>query len=273
MEDILTSISDGIGFIKFNRIQERNTWTIHQTSNLEQILKKWKTDEKVKVIIVTGNGEHFCCGTHLTLTHDKDTERGSPDHAALVSTMIFRFPKPIIAAINGTAIGIGITMTLPMDIRIIAEDAKIGFVFTRRGLIPEAHSAYFLPRLIGPTKAMELCMTGKIFYPKEAPQLFNHVVPKSEVLNKAVEIARDIIVNCAPSAVSYTKAILQHSLQATDPKEIREVEVKVMDHLMTGSEFREGLKSFLEKRKPDWGSCSETRPPVYGWWEGNLSKL
>jgi len=268
----------GIGVISINRIERRNAFTYDMGEELIELLDHLSKDESVHVVIVTGKGDYFSAGVDLNQGRSQPLQfvQGSNyiSIGGRVAIGVARFRKPLIAAINGSAVGIGITMTLPMDIRIVDENAKIAFPFTRRGMVPEACSAFYLPRIVGFTVANELCITGRTFQPREVPQLFNYIVAKSEVLPKAMSIAKDIIANCSPVSVSLTKAMLQHSLQTLYPKDIREVEDIAMAHTTSSSDFSEGVASFLQKRAPNWKlSATKDMPPNYPWWDNNMAKL
>ena len=176
----------------------------------------------------------------------------------------------MIAAMNGHAVGIGITMTLPMDIRIVAEDAKIGFVFTRRGVVPEACSSWFLPRIVGISRATELVYTGRVFPAREeaASGLFSYVLPREEVLPKAFAIAEEIAGNTSAISVALSKAMLWHGLTEKDPQSVHLIDSRCFHWCGRQQDSREGVQSFLEKRPPQFTmSPTEDMPDFYPWWK------
>ena len=176
----------------------------------------------------------------------------------------------MIAAINGHAVGAGITMTLPMDIRIVAEDAKIGFVFTRRGVVPEACSSWFLPRIVGISKATELIYTGRVFHAAEETNsgLFNYVVQCDEVLSKAMTIAKEIKEHTSPVSVALSKALLWHGLAEDDPQSAHLIDSRCFFWAGRQKDAYEGVQSFLDKRPPQFTmSASTDMPDFYPWWK------
>lgn len=271
--EISLQITDGLAVITLNRPQQMNAFTTTMSQELVQAMNSLSNDDSAKVIIVTGAGSAFCAGADLhTFTAVMKTGNAEEvffrDPGGQVSLAVLACKKPVIAAINGTAVGIGITMTLAMDIRIAQEDAKIGFVFLRRGIVPEAASTYLLPRIVGVSKANELVMTGRIFPAQQEPTLFSHVVPKgSSVLDKAKEIARELMC-CAPSSLALSKSLMLRGLEAKSAHEAHLNESKVLTWCFQESaDAREGVMSFLEKRKPDWKVSPSTGLPN---WEAKL---
>lgn len=225
-------ISDGIATVTLNRPDHMNAFTPTMGKELEMIFEEADKDDSIRVIVVTGAGKAFCAGADLSygaLTFDVSMREGRDiainehrDEGGKVAMAIWKCRKPVIGAINGHAVGVGITMTLPMDIRIAAANAKIGFVFTRRGVIPEACSSWFLPRLIGISKAAELVYTGRVFRASEEEDsgLFNYVLDKSEVLSKAIAISAEIAKNTSAVSVALSKGLLWHGLKETNPETV-----------------------------------------------------
>jgi enoyl-CoA hydratase/carnithine racemase len=192
------------------------------------------------------------------------------DGGGQVALAIFRCRKPVIAAINGHAVGVGITMTLPMDIRIVAEDAKIGFVFARRGVVPEACSSWFLPRIVGISKATEWIYTGRVFRAAEeaASGLFNYVVPQEQVFKKAMTIAREIAEHTSPVSVALSKALLWHGFAEDDPQSVHLIDSRCFYWMGHQKDSREGVESFLGKRPPKFTmKVSSDMPDFYPWWK------
>jgi len=244
------------------------------------IFKEADRDDAVRVIVVTGAGRAFCAGADLSSgpsTFDYQQREGRRlrttehrDGGGQVALSIFSCRKPVIAAINGHAVGIGITLTLSMDMRIVAEDAKIGFVFARRGVVPEACSSWFLPRIVGMAKATEWVYTGRTFLAKEATNtgLFNYILPKDQVIPKATEIAREIAQNTSAVSVALAKALLWHSPCEPDPQSAHLAESKCFYWAGRQLDAREGIRSFIEKRPPRFElSPTKDIPDFYPWWK------
>jgi enoyl-CoA hydratase/carnithine racemase len=192
------------------------------------------------------------------------------DGGGQIALAVFGCRKPVIAAINGHAVGVGITMTLPMDVRIVAEDAKVGFVFTRRGVVPDACASWFLPRIVGISKAAELIYTGRLFRAEEEANsaLFNGVVPRDEVLTKAMGIAKEIAENTAPVSVALSKALLWHGLGEADPQSVHLIDSRCFYWAGRQKDAYEGVESFLEKRLPKFTlRVSSDMPDFYPWWK------
>jgi len=261
---------DGLAILTLFRPGRRNAFTASMNRELGSILAAASRDDRVRCVIVTGDGESFCAGADLgsgSFTGQRKAEETRRDEGGILALALIGCRKPVIAAINGSAVGIGITMALAMDIRIVAEDAKIGFVFARRGIVPEACSSYILPRVVGITKAAELTLTGRIFLPKDEPSLFNHIVPKSQVMEKAISIGLEIC-QCAPSSVTLTKGMLWNSFALMSPTEAHVAESKALSWcFFEPSDSREGVASFLQKRPPNWAVSSNVGPNVSPWWD------
>jgi enoyl-CoA hydratase/carnithine racemase len=237
-------------------------------------------DDDVRAVIVTGEGRGFCAGADLSgggATFDTDTQ-GAPrersgvprDGGGLLTLRIFESLKPVIAAINGPAVGVGITMTLPMDIRLAADDAKIGFVFAKRGLVPEAASSYFLTRAVGISRAMEWVATGRVFLAPEALEagLVRSIHPKAELLDVARGLGREIAENTAPVSVALSRQMLWRMLGADHPMEAHKIDSRAIDTRGASADVREGVTSFLEKRPANYPmKVSDGMPDWFPWWE------
>jgi enoyl-CoA hydratase/carnithine racemase len=232
-------------------------------------------------VIVTGAGRGFCAGADLSAggqTFDADAQ-GTPrdrasgvlrDGGGLLTLRVFESLKPVIAAINGPAVGVGITMTLPMDVRIAADDAKIGFVFAKRGLVPEAASSWFLPRVVGISRAMEWVATGRVFPADEAlaAGLVRSIHPKDELLDVARALGREIAENTAPVSVALSRQMLWRMLGADHPMEAHKIDSRAIDTRGRSDDVREGVMSFLEKRPAAYPMTVTTgMPDWYPWWE------
>ena len=257
-----------------------NAFTFVMVEELLAVFAEIDRDDSVRAVVVTGSGKAFCAGADLSMgaevfdaskrTGTPGSIRGHRDEGGQVSLAIYNCRKPIIGAINGHAVGVGITMTLAMDMRIAAADAKIGFVFTRRGVVPEACSSWFLPRIVGIAKATELVYTGRVFRAEQeaGSGLFNYVLPQKEVLPKAMSIAAEIAENTAPVSVALSKALLWHGLVEEDPQSAHLIDSRCFDWCGMQKDAFEGVTSFLEKRVPQFSmSPTEDMPDFYPWWK------
>jgi enoyl-CoA hydratase/carnithine racemase len=270
------AVDRGVGVLTLNRPERMNAFTNTMLKEMIETLREASRDDAVRAIVVTGAGKAFCAGADLggggsTFDANAGGEEvgltGHRDGGGQVTLEIFACRKPVIAAINGAAVGVGITMTLPMDVRVASEDAKIGFVFARRGIVPEACSSWFLPRILGISKAVELCVTGRVFKASDEPALFNHVVPADQVLPKAMEIAREIADNTSAVSVALARALLWHGLAQPDPQHAHIIDSKCIFWAGRGADAYEGVQSFLEKRPAKFTLSAWTdMPDFYPWW-------
>lgn len=272
--EIRTELANKVLTVTLNRPDRLNAYTGVMRDELVTVFENADRDDGIRAVVVTGAGRAFCAGADLgggggTFDHANLSMSTYRDGGGQVALAIFRCRKPVIAAINGAAVGVGITMTLPMDIRIAAEDAKIGFVFARRGIVPEACSSWFLPRIVGISKAAELVYTGRIFRAEEEARsgLFNHVVPAPTVLPRALEIAREIAENTSATSVALSKGLLWHGLANPDPQTTHLHDSKCIYWAGRNKDAYEGVSSFLEKRKANFTMSATTEmPDFYPWW-------
>jgi enoyl-CoA hydratase/carnithine racemase len=257
-EQIRYEVADHILTISLNRPDRLNAFTPTMGRELIDAFDRADGDDEVRAIIVTGEGRGFCAGADLGgggSTFDwRDRQKAGEiprDGGGEVTLRIFDLTKPVIAAINGPAVGVGITMTLPMDIRLAAEGAKIGFVFARRGIVPEACSSWFLPRIVGISQAMEWVATGRVFSAEEALAggLVRSVHPASEVLGAARALAGEI-GEAAPVSVALARRMLWSMLGAAHPMDAHRADSRAMLARGQSDDAREGVTSFLEKREP-----------------------
>jgi enoyl-CoA hydratase/carnithine racemase len=257
MEQITTELSAGILTITLNRPDRLNAWTPTMARELIEAFDRADADDEVRVLIVTGAGRGFCAGADLERgaeTFDYRARGGEAEHprdnGGQFTLRIFESTKPVIAAINGPAVGVGVTMTLPMDIRLAADDARFGFVFARRGIVPEAASSFFLPRVVGISRAMEWVATGRVFSAQEALEggLVRSLHPKDELLDAARELAREIVENSAPVSVALARRMMWTMLGADHPVEAHRADSQAMFHRGQSADAAEGIASFLEKR-------------------------
>jgi enoyl-CoA hydratase/carnithine racemase len=261
-EEILYAIDDGVLTITLNRPDRLNAFTATMGRELIDAFDQADADDDVRAVIVTGAGRGFCAGADLgrgggtfdwrSLQEGDETPR---DTGGTVSLRIFESVKPVIAAINGPAVGVGITMTLPMDIRLALEGAKIGFVFTRRGIVPEACSSWFLPRIVGISQAMEWVATGRVFDAEEALRggLVRSVHPSPDTLLAAANaLGREIADNTAPVSVALGRQLLWRMLGASHPMEAHRADSRAMFARGQSADAAEGITSFLEKRPAEF---------------------
>lgn len=214
----------------------------------------------------------FCAGADLDggqgLSYANDTPRSHRDGGGRVTLAIYKCTKPVIAAINGSAVGVGITMTLPMNIRIVSEKAKVGFVFARRGIVMEAASSFFLPKLIGLSKAMHLITTGSV-YPATDPlfrELFSEILPPEKVLPRALELAQDIAQNTSAVSTHLMKDLMWRNPGTAEATHL--LDSKILLELFDGKDKQEGVDSFLQKRSPEFrGNMVDNAPAAWPWWE------
>lgn len=257
--------------ITLYRPGKHNAFTEQMTYDLESAFDTLSADPRVKAIVVTGHGgKIFCAGADLEgggFETGTDTVRNHRDGGGRVSMAIYRCTKPVIAAMNGSAVGVGITMTLPMNIRIVSNKAKIGFVFARRGLIMEAVSSFFLPRLIGTSRAMHLVTTGAV-YPSTSPlfgDLFSEIVEPERVLPRALELADEIAQNTSTVSTRLMKDLMYRG--PATPEETHLLDSKIIFALFKSPDRFEGVNSFLEKRQAKFtGIVPEDAPAEWPWW-------
>ncbi len=275
---IRCELEDSILTITLNRPDKLNAYTAQMGRELALAFDRADQDDAVRVVIVTGAGRAFCAGADISGGAESfgagasvmfgETKKAGEEPSFIDS--IYRCRKPSIAAINGAAVGVGITVTLPMDIRLAATNAKIGFVFARRGLVPEAGSAWFLPRLVGLQQALRWCYSGRILTPDEVLRggLVSEVLEPEALLPRAREIAREIVEETAPVSIALTRQLLWRFSSEPDARRIREVDVPMSRELGRSPDVTEGVKAFLEKRKPNFpGKVSTDMPSNYPWWQ------
>ncbi len=262
-QQILFDVSEQVATITLNRPERLNAFTYILGAEMVDALKKVDQNDDIKVSIITGAGRAFCAGMDLGAggtTFDPSARKAAPEEKSGPSSAdgilpsLLNLKKPIIVAVNGPVVGVGVTMILPMDIRIAAESARFGLVFVRRGVIPELASPWFLPRIVGVSKAAELMYTGRVIKAKEALEcgLVSRVVPDAELMPIARELAREIAVNAAPVSVALTKHMLWKFLMMNDIDKIEEINHAYFAWTGAQPDCREGIMSFLEKRPPNW---------------------
>ncbi|KAI8611764.1 enoyl-CoA hydratase/isomerase-like protein [Chytriomyces sp. MP71] len=268
--------ADGVALATLARTKQGNAFNGAMASDMLAAFAALDRDDRCKVIVVTGSGALFCAGADFREGDFADAANGSSleafhshrDLGGRVVLAIANCRKTTIAAINGSAVGVGITMTLPMDIRYAHKDAKIGFVFARRGICMEACSSFYLPRLIGHSRALDLVLTGRVYKAsdKMLDLLFSRVLDKPEdVLLEALRTAKEIAVNCSTTATAITRALVWRG--GSTPEEAHLLDSKGIFWLGNGADSKEGVKAFLEKRPARFGDTVTTHmPPNYPWW-------
>lgn len=289
-EQIDYSVADGIATITLDRPEKLNAFTGTMMAEMIDAFDRVDADDDVRCVIVTGAGRAFCAGADLsagakTFDYDKRTDRPEKgggqktltydmeearDGGGRLTLRIFACLKPVIAAVNGAAVGVGSTMQLPMDIRIASDTARFGFVFARRGIVPEAASSYFLPRVVGISQALEWCYSGRVFDAAEALAggLVKEVVPADRLLARATELAREIADNTAPVSVALTRAMLWRGLGYASPMDAHKVDSRAILSRGRSGDAKEGVTSFLEKRQPVYPDrVSGDMPDFFPWWE------
>src|SRR4051794_11444901 len=276
-EQIIYDVADGVATITLNRPDQLNAFTGTMMNEIIDAFDQIDRDDAVRAVVVTGAGRGFCAGADLSGgggTFDAGEREPRPDDlrdgGGLVSLRIFESTKPVIAAINGPAVGVGITMTLPMDIRLASENAKIGFVFARRGIVPEAASSWFLPRVAGISRAMEWVATGRVFPASEALEggLVRSVHPADELLPTAYALAREIAENTAPVSVALSRQMLWRMLGADHPMEAHKIDSRAIRERGRSADAHEGVVAFLEKRPAKFPlTVSGDMPSFYPWWD------
>ena len=275
---ILYDLEDNVLLITLNRPEILNAFNRDMMAEMIDALNKADADDNVRAIIVTGAGRGFCAGADLSAGGNTfnaeardDRENGlHRDGGGRVTLRIFECKKPIIAAINGAAVGIGATMALPMDIRLCSTKAKFGFVFARRGIVPEACSSYFLPRVVGISQALEWCYSGRVFPGGEALAggLVRSIHEPDDLLAAAKVIAREIADNTSAVSVTLIRQMLWKMLGADHPMEAHKIDSRGIYFAGKAADAKEGVESFLEKRTAKFPlKVSEDMPEFYPWWD------
>jgi enoyl-CoA hydratase/carnithine racemase len=256
---IAYDVADHIATITLNRPEQLNAFTGTMMNEMIDAFDRIDTDDDVRAVIVTGAGRGFCAGADLSSGGETFSRGGSDvvadsgvprDGGGLLTLRIFACKKPVIGAINGPAVGVGVTMTLPMDIRMASDNARFGFVFARRGIVPEACSSYFLPRVVGISQAAEWCYTGRVFPAQEAldGRLVRSLHAPDELLPAARALAAEIAENASPVSVALTRQMLWRLLGADHPMDAHRVDSRGILERGRSADSREGVVSFLEKR-------------------------
>ena len=255
------SVTEGVATITLNRPDRLNALNTAMFEELMAAFDQTDADDEVRAVIVTGAGRAFCAGADLgrgAQTFDYGDQSGRPrpprDRGGRLVLRIFRSLKPVIAAINGSAVGVGLSMTLPMDIRIVADHAKLGFVFAARGIVPDGAASWFLPRVVGISQALEWTLTGRVFPAAEALAggLVRTVCPAAEVMPAASALAREIAANVAPVSAVITRQLMWQMLGAEHPMTAHRIDSRAIYETGRLADAAEGVAAFLEKRPANW---------------------
>jgi enoyl-CoA hydratase/carnithine racemase len=273
-ETLETSRDDGVLTLTLSRPERLNALNVQMLEELLRVLDEIDADDGVRAVIVTGAGRAFCAGADLGgggATFDTSrVKSGVPrDGGGRITLRLYECKKPVIAAINGAAVGVGATMTLPMDVRIASTKARFGFVFARRGIVPEAASSWFLPRVVGISQAMEWVATGRLFPAEEAlaGRLVSRVVPEGELLPTARALAREIADNTSGVSVCLARQLLWKMLGADHPMDAHKIDSRLIHAMGASPDAYEGVQSFLEKRPARFTmKVSSDLPDTYPWW-------
>jgi enoyl-CoA hydratase/carnithine racemase len=280
LKQVEYAVRDGIATLTLNRPDKLNAFTMRMQQELLECLRLAGADDDVRSVVVTGRGRGFCAGADLSSGPSVfDPSRSGAvvearDGGGVVSLAIVDCPKPVIAAINGPAVGIGATMTLPMDFRLAAESARLGFVFTRRGLAPDGCCTWFLPRLVGTQQAADWLYTGRVFDAAEALRggLVRSVHPDGELLDAAYALARSLADGTSAVSLALTRRLLHDGLRAPDPTVAHLAETRALQAMGPSADAAEGVAAFLEKRAPIFPMCvsdglPQTLPRPRAWWD------
>lgn len=291
--NIVYDVKDGIATVTLNRPDIFNAMGLPMMQELIDVFDKTDADDAVRVVVITGAGKGFCGGADLSKgaeVFDKDkndagegkkshrrsdgtfdySAESARDGGGKLALRIFASLKPVIGAINGAGVGIGASMLLPMDIRIASEKARLGFVYARRGIVFECCSSWFLPRIVGIAKALELSFSGRILGANELKEvgLVSKVVPPEDLMTAAYEMAREIADNTAPVSIALMRQMAWRSLGMDHPMEAHRIESRGITTRGASPDAKEGVASFIEKRLPDFaGKVSTDMPDYFPWWE------
>ncbi len=278
---ILVDKTDGIATITLNRPEKMNAYTRTMGEEIMAAMDDIDADDAVRAVIFTGAGERaFCAGADLTpesggqiFSDGAEVESLSDervrDGGGRLTLRLFESTKPLISACNGVAVGVGSTMQLAMDMRLAASHARYGFVFARRGIVPEAASSWFLPRIVGISQALEWCYSGRVFDAEEAKAggLVRSIHAPEDLMHAAQGLAREIADNTSAVSVAMTRAMMWRLMNTDHPMEAHKIDSRAIYRLSRGKDAKEGIASFLEKRNPVYpGKVSEDMPGFYPWW-------
>ena len=277
-EQIKTIEKNSSLIVQLSRPEKLNTFTETMMREIIDALDWAEHNNQIRSIIFTGDGDKFCAGADLSSGEDsfdwtekkKSENKVVRDAGGVLTLRLFKSKKPLIAAINGDAVGIGATMLLPMDIRIASDEARFGFVFAKRGIVPEAASSWFLPRLVGIDNALKLCYSGKVINANEAKEikLISEVTSGETLISRALELSEEFTAKTSSISIALTRQMMWRMLGADHPMEAHKIDSRAVYELGKSGEASEGIKSFFEKRPPNFpGKLTEDLPDFYPWWD------
>ena len=277
-EQIKTIEKNSSLIVQLSRPEKLNTFTETMMREIIDALDWAEQNNEIRSIIFTGDGDKFCAGADLSSGEDsfdwtekkKSENKVVRDAGGVLTLRLFKSKKPLIAAINGDAVGIGATMLLPMDIRIASDEARFGVVFAKRGIVPEAASSWFLPRLIGIDNALKLCYSGKVINANEAKEikLISEVTSGESLISRALELSEEFTAKTSSISIALTRQMMWRMLGADHPMEAHKIDSRAVYELGKSGEASEGIKSFFEKRPPNFpGKLTEDLPDFYPWWD------
>ena len=277
-EHIKTIEKNSSLIIQLSRPKKLNTFTETMMREIIDALDWAEQNNQIRSIIFTGDGDKFCAGADLSSGEDsfdwtekkKSEKKVVRDAGGVLTLRLFKSKKPLIAAINGDAVGIGATMLLPMDVRIASDQARFGFVFAKRGIVPEAASSWFLPRLIGIDNALKLCYSGKVINANEAREikLISEVTSGEALIPRALELSEEFTAKTSSISIALTRQMMWRMLGADHPMEAHKIDSRAVYALGKSGAASEGIKSFFEKRSPNFpGKLTEDLPDFYPWWD------
>lgn len=274
-DPVLLEKRNSIGLIRLNRPDKLNAFTKKMGDIIISMLDELEKDDSIHAVIITGNGRAFCAGADLSTGVDafRGTDKNkvsseSKDFGGVLTLRMYSFLKPIIVACNGPAVGVGATMQLPADIRIATHNAKFGFVFLNRGIVNDACSSWFLPKIVGVSKALELCYSGKIITAKEALSinLISYIFEEQNFIEQVIDFTETLVAKSAPVSIAMSRQLIWSGLGDNDPVQSHELESIIINERAQSADALEGVNSFLEKRSPEFpGKVSSDLPSCYPW--------
>ena len=279
-KNILLEQQDNIAVLFLNRPNKLNAFTFSMMEEIISALDSLEVDDSVHAVIITGKGRAFCAGADLSSGQDtfnpsfddfavqeSDFRR---DSGGILTLRMYKFLKPIVVACNGPAVGIGASMQLAADIRLASDQARFGFVFNNRGIVPDACSSWFLPKIVGISRALELTYSGRIIDAQEALQLnlVSSIHDSEKLVSNALDITKKMVQNSAPVSISLTRQMLWRSLESSGPYDAHVIESKAIDSRGASEDAKEGVSSFLEKRPAEFkNKVSSDMPEFFPWWK------
>tara|TARA_B110000467_G_scaffold56119_1_gene51427 strand:+ start:45 stop:893 length:849 start_codon:yes stop_codon:yes gene_type:complete len=279
-KNILLEQRDNIAVLSLNRPNKLNAFTFSMMEEMIDALDALDADDNVHALIITGKGRAFCAGADLSsgqetfnpsfddfAVQESDFRR---DSGGILTLRMYKFLKPIVIACNGPAVGIGASMQLAADVRLASDQARFGFVFNNRGIVPDACSSWFLPKIVGISSALELTYSGRIIDASEALKLnlVSSIHDSENLLDNALDFAKNMVKNSAPVSIAVTRQMLWRSLEGSGPYDAHIVESKAIDSRGASEDAKEGVSSFLEKRTAEFkNKVSLDMPSFFPWWK------